>query len=111
MIVDKLLQEELKMQAREINGSERLYLELYQVVDILENYKQQQQVSVEPEVRTQIVYKTIDDEIALYEQYIDKFYTVDGKLKPCNPDAIFNWFKYKLWVVKSNNNFINKEWK
>jgi len=38
-----------------------------------------------------------DDEIALYEKFLDEFTDKDGLMKPCNPDAIFNW---KLWRSK-----------
>ena len=38
-----------------------------------------------------------DDEIALYEKFLDEFTDKDGLMKPCNPDAIFNWFGWKLW--------------
>jgi hypothetical protein len=38
-----------------------------------------------------------DDEIALYEKFLDEFTDKDGLMKPCNLDAIFNWFGWKLW--------------
>ena len=41
-----------------------------------------------------------DDEIALYEKFLDYFTDKDGLLKPCNPDAIFNWFSWQLWRDK-----------
>ena len=66
MIVDKLLQEELKTQAREINGSERLYLGLYQIIDILKDYEPQKQVSVEPEVKPANGYNEAVDELLKY---------------------------------------------
>jgi hypothetical protein len=40
---------------------------------------------------------TKDDEIALYEKFLDEFTDEDGTIKPCNPDAIFNWFGWQLW--------------
>lgn len=39
---------------------------------------------------------SIDEEIALYEHYLDEFCDADCKLKSCNPDEIFNWFKNKI---------------
>ncbi len=41
-----------------------------------------------------------DQEIALYERFLDEFTDKDGLMKPCNPDAIFNWFGWKLWRSK-----------
>lgn len=38
-----------------------------------------------------------DDEIGFYEKFLDEFTDKDGLMKPCNPDAIFNWFGWKLW--------------
>ena len=40
------------------------------------------------------------DEIALYEKFLDEFTDKDGLMKPCNSDAIFNWFGWKLWRSK-----------
>lgn len=41
-----------------------------------------------------------DDEIALYEIFLDEFADSEGRLKYCNPDAIFNWFGWQLWRSK-----------
>ena len=41
-----------------------------------------------------------DDEIALYEKFLDEFTDSDGLMMPCNPDAIFNWFGWQLWRSK-----------
>lgn len=41
-----------------------------------------------------------DGEIALYERFIDEFTDKEGLMKPCNPDAIFNWFGWQLWRSK-----------
>ena len=38
-----------------------------------------------------------DEEVGLYERYLDEFTDAEGKLKPCNPDAIFNWIANKVW--------------
>ncbi len=38
-----------------------------------------------------------DDEIGLYEKFLDEFTDKDGVMKPCNPDALFNWFGWQLW--------------
>ena len=38
-----------------------------------------------------------DDEIGLYEKFLDEFTDKDGVMKPCNPDAVFNWFGWQLW--------------
>lgn len=38
-----------------------------------------------------------DDEIGLYERFLDEFTDKDGVMKPCNPDAVFNWFGWQLW--------------
>lgn len=43
---------------------------------------------------------TKEDEISLYEKFLDDFCDKEGILKPCNPDAIFNWFAWKLWRRK-----------
>jgi hypothetical protein len=41
-----------------------------------------------------------DEEIALYEKFLDEFTDKEGLMKPCNPDAIFNWFGWQLWRSK-----------
>ena len=41
--------------------------------------------------------KTNDDEIGLYEHFIDEFTDTEDQMKRCNADAIFNWFANKLW--------------
>lgn len=41
-----------------------------------------------------------DEEIALYERFLDEFTDKEGLMKPCNPDAIFNWFGWQLWRSK-----------
>lgn len=38
-----------------------------------------------------------DDEIGMYEKFLDEFTDKEGRLVKCNPDAIFNWFAWKLW--------------
>jgi len=41
--------------------------------------------------------KNNDDEIGLYESFIDEFTDAGGQIKRCNADGIFNWFANKLW--------------
>lgn len=41
-----------------------------------------------------------DEEVALYEKFLDEFTDKEGLMKPCNPDAIFNWFGWQLWRSK-----------
>ena len=41
-----------------------------------------------------------DDEIGLYEKFLDEFTDKEGLMKPCNPDAIFNLFGWQLWRSK-----------
>jgi hypothetical protein len=41
-----------------------------------------------------------DDEIGLYENFLDEFTDKEGQLVKCNPDAIFNWFGWQLWRSK-----------
>lgn len=38
-----------------------------------------------------------DDEIGLYERFIDEFTDTEGQMKRCNADGIFNWFANNLW--------------
>lgn len=38
-----------------------------------------------------------DKEIGLYEKFLDSFTDKDGIMKPCNPDAIFNFFANNVW--------------
>jgi hypothetical protein len=48
---------------------------------------------------------TVDEKIALYERFLEEFVGEDGKLKPCNPDAIFNWFGnnlHRIFLAKTN---------
>ena len=41
-----------------------------------------------------------NDEIGLYEKFLDEFTDKERLMKPCNPDAIFNWFGWQLWRSK-----------
>jgi len=43
---------------------------------------------------------TQEEEIGLYEKFLDEFTDKNGMMKPCNPDAIFNWFAWKVWRAK-----------
>ena len=36
-------------------------------------------------------------EIEVYEKFLDSFTDKDGIMKPCNPDAIFNFFANNMW--------------
>lgn len=38
-----------------------------------------------------------DKEIGLYEKFLDSFTDEEGIMKPCNPDAIFNFFANNVW--------------
>ena len=38
-----------------------------------------------------------DKEIGLYEKFLDSFTDKEGIMKPCNPDAIFNFFANNVW--------------
>jgi len=35
---------------------------------------------------------TANERIGLFEKFLDEFTDDDVKMKPCNPDTVFNWF-------------------
>lgn len=37
------------------------------------------------------------DATELYKKFIDEFTDKDNKLVKCNPDSIYNWFRWGLW--------------
>lgn len=43
---------------------------------------------------------TSDERIGLYENFLNEFTDENNYMKPCNVDAVFNWFGWKLWRDK-----------
>ncbi len=74
-------------------------IEKRQPEPLMNNEKKVQGKQVSPSIANAVLAGrclSIDEEIALYEHYLDEFCDADCKLKSCNPDAIFNWFKNKI---------------